>query len=91
MNWCRHTILALLVLLTRGNECVVPGDTMPDHFYTFHTTPEQLRRQGARTGQPITSSIQRASTAITLLGKEPVYSIWMAGGGVVANKIGMLV
>jgi hypothetical protein len=41
----------LPVFLTRGNECGVRRDTMTDRFYTFHTTPEQLRRVGARGGR----------------------------------------
>src|ERR1035438_10472532 len=48
---CREPVFALLVFFTRATECGVRRDTMPDHFYTFHTTPEQLRRQGARGGR----------------------------------------
>jgi hypothetical protein len=35
----------------QSNECGVRRDTMPDHFYTFHQSPEQVRRVGARGGR----------------------------------------
>jgi hypothetical protein len=38
-------------------------DTMTDHFYTFNTSPEQRRRQGARGGRAHVRN-QRARRAL---------------------------
>ena len=50
-SWRAQRRFGLPVFLTRGNEWGVRRDPMTDRFYTFHTTPEQLRRVGARGGR----------------------------------------
>jgi hypothetical protein len=59
----RQAMVALLLFLTRANECGVRRDTMVEHFYTFDRSPEQLRRQGARGGRAYGRN-QRARRAL---------------------------
>ena len=46
-------------------------DTMTDHFYTFNTSPEQLRRLGARGGRAYGRN-QRARRALLAIRREVV-------------------